>query len=149
MEQRRQPALDRTRSQFSVEVRTICDSMYGQMEQLVATSLSDLSGKVEEHDEKLQDHTLRITNLERLMEELQTKQDAAKQRAAEVAESVTEVRQEMACGPCSPPPRRHGWDRENARGMLAMRMAEPVSMVAVLQSIGELLEAANLSAEAM
>lgn len=146
-----QAALDRMRSQFSAEVRTICDSTYGQMEQLVATSLSDLSGKVEEHDEKLQDHTVRIQNLERKMEELQTKQDTATQQAAAVAESVTEVRQEMALSAASvpPPPRRTGWDRDIDRGLLVLRAAEPVSMGAVLECIRELLESANVRAEAV
>lgn len=38
-------------------------STFGQMAQLVATSLSDLSGKVDDHDGKLYDHSVRINSL--------------------------------------------------------------------------------------
>lgn len=141
-----QAALDRMQSQFYADVRAICDSTCGQMEQLVASSLSDLSGKVDNHEKKLHDHSFRIKNLEMQMAVLQTQQAAATQHATVVEESVTEVRHEMAVSAASvpPPPRRTGWDMEVDRGLLLLRASEPVSMVVVFDCIQGLLEAANV-----
>lgn len=48
-----------------------------------------------------------------------------------------------------PPPRRTGWGKEIDCGLLVLRAAEPVSMVAVLDRIQGLVEAAHVRAEAV